>query len=115
MMVAMSALGMGIDLKGITHVIHVKRPWSLIEYGQESGRAKRVGEKVKAMILISREEYEELEEREEERWLRKFITAEDCRGLVLREYLDGVEMRMDCIGLGGEKCDNCMGREGLRG
>jgi len=118
--VATSALGTGIDQKGITHVVHVQRPWILIEYGQDSGRVGREGGKVKTMILMSTEEYTELEEmedesmREDEHWLRKFITAEHCRGLVLWEYFDGVEMTMGCNGLGGEKCDNCMGREGLR-
>src|SRR5271170_6723823 len=76
-MVVTSALGTGIDLKGISRVIHVERPWSLIEYGQESGRAGRGGERVEAMILMSDMEYSELEEREiesmmeDERWLRK--------------------------------------------
>jgi len=119
-MVAMSALGTGIDLRGIMHVIHVERLWSLIEYGQESGRAGRGGKKVKATILMSTEEYEELEEKEEEfmredeRWLKRFIITEECRVSVLGEYFDGVEMVVDCDGLRGEKCDNCMDGEGLR-
>ena len=120
MMVAMSALGTGIDLRGIMHVIHVERLWSLIEYGQESGRAGRGGKKVKATILMSTEEYEELEEKEEEfmredeRWLKRFIITEECRVSVLGEYFDGVEMVVDCDGLKGEKCDNCIDGEGLR-
>ena len=47
-MVATSALGTGIDLKGITHVVHVERPWSLIEWGADRNQVEREeGGKVK--------------------------------------------------------------------
>jgi superfamily II DNA helicase RecQ len=50
--VATAALGTGIDVPGITHVIHLEAPRSLIDYAQEAGRAGRGGERVKAQIII---------------------------------------------------------------
>ena len=48
---ATSALGMGIDIPDIRSVIHVGRPRTLLEYGQESGRAGRDGRASEAVII----------------------------------------------------------------
>ncbi|PTD02527.1 hypothetical protein HYE67_002946 [Fusarium culmorum] len=37
--VATAALGTGIDVAGIIHVIHLEAPFSIIDYSQEAGRA----------------------------------------------------------------------------
>jgi superfamily II DNA helicase RecQ len=47
--VATAALGTGI---GITHVIHLEAPHSIIDYAQEAGRAGRGGERVVAVVVI---------------------------------------------------------------
>ncbi len=49
---ATAALGTGIDVPGITHVVHLTAPYSIIDYTQEAGRAGRAGERVTAMIIV---------------------------------------------------------------
>jgi superfamily II DNA helicase RecQ len=60
-MVATGALGTGVDVSGITDVIHVCVPYGMITFCQESGRAGRRGERVKSTIVVSTVEYERLE------------------------------------------------------
>lgn len=50
-LMATSAFGMGINIPNIRAVIHLHRPRSLLEYGQESGRAGRDGRKSTAWIV----------------------------------------------------------------
>ena len=49
--VATSALGMGVDIPDIRCIIHIGRPRSLLEYAQESGRARRDGEASEAIMI----------------------------------------------------------------
>jgi superfamily II DNA helicase RecQ len=42
----------GIDVLGITHVMHLKAPYSIIDYIQEVKRVKRARERVTAMIIV---------------------------------------------------------------
>lgn len=49
---AIAALGTGIDVLGITHVIHLEAPHSIIDYAQVVGRAGKAGERVEVQILI---------------------------------------------------------------
>jgi superfamily II DNA helicase RecQ len=50
--VAMAALKTGIDVLGITHVVHLKAPHSIIDYTQEARRAGRARERVTAIIIV---------------------------------------------------------------
>jgi ATP-dependent DNA helicase RecQ len=50
--VATAALGTGIDVPGITHVVHLEAPHSIIDYVQEAGRARRARERVTAVIIV---------------------------------------------------------------
>ncbi|KAF1359102.1 P-loop containing nucleoside triphosphate hydrolase protein, partial [Lizonia empirigonia] len=52
LMVATSALGTGVDYPGIVYILHVRMPWSMIDYAQESGRGGRAGEVVDSVILV---------------------------------------------------------------
>ena len=49
--VATNALGIGVDIPNIRCVIHVDRPRTLLDYGQESGRAGRDGKASKGTIM----------------------------------------------------------------
>lgn len=49
---ATSALSIGIDIPDIWLVIHMGRTRSLLDYKQESGRARRDGDTSQAIILI---------------------------------------------------------------
>lgn len=57
--VATAALGTGIDVPGITHVIHLEAPHSIIDYAQEAGRAGMSGERVVAMVVIEDKDWPE--------------------------------------------------------
>ncbi|KFY66180.1 hypothetical protein V496_02146 [Pseudogymnoascus sp. VKM F-4515 (FW-2607)] len=57
--VATAALGTGIDVPGITHVIHLEAPHSIIDYAQEAGRAGRGGERVAAVVVIEENDWPE--------------------------------------------------------
>ncbi|KAK2684336.1 hypothetical protein QWA68_016833, partial [Fusarium oxysporum] len=50
--VAIAALGTGIDVADIIHVIHLKAPFSIIDYAQEARQAGRTGEPVTAEVII---------------------------------------------------------------
>lgn len=50
---ATSALGMGVDVKGLNTVIHHGPPETLEEYQQEIGRAGRDGSDSEAVLLVS--------------------------------------------------------------
>lgn len=56
-MVANSALGMGIDFDSVDLVSHFNMPLSMTDYLQQSGRAGRNGQKAHAVLLYSDEDY----------------------------------------------------------
>ncbi|KKZ66219.1 hypothetical protein EMCG_08055 [[Emmonsia] crescens] len=128
--VATSALGMGIDIANIRSIIHVGRPRSLLDYGQESGRAGRDGqgseaiiiepEGISAAMIWSRKDVPSLlDQKLVERYMLAGSEGGDglnprCRRVVLDQYLDGeVEgyMREHCGDRqpGESQCDGCDG------
>jgi superfamily II DNA helicase RecQ len=112
-MVTTSALGAGLDVSGVMYVFHVGRPYGCIQFGQESGRAGRGGERVKSMIILEEGDIQRLVRMDgrvfsmDNRALREFIITRGCRRRPLSRYLDGDDREVDCKGLGGERCDNC--------
>ena len=61
------ALGTGIDVPGIIHVIYLEALYSIIDYAQEAGRAGRAGERVTAVIII-----------EDKDWLAEDSRKDSC-------------------------------------
>src|SRR5271168_497342 len=112
--VATSALGMGIDIPDIRVVWHVDRPRTLLDYAQESGRAGRDGLKSEAIMIGGWGGGDYGEKREEVELVERLVSTEGCRREVLEEYLDGLSGQ--ACEEGDEKCDGCEregGEEGM--
>ena len=113
--VATAALGTGIDVPGITYVIHLEAPHSIIDYAQEAGRARRGGECVVAVVVIEEKDWPE-EDATKDSWLEvrrrevnSFIRTKGCRRRILGRCLDS-DLR-DCKGIEAVLYDNCRREE----
>jgi superfamily II DNA helicase RecQ len=98
-MVATSALGMGVDIPDIRYIIHVGWPRTILDYAQESDRAGRDGVRSEAIIVAQRDNeptcYDQQTEAEQQ-LVRVYAEGEDgtarCRRRVLDTFLDGREV-----------------------
>ena len=109
--VATAALGSGLNVQGVTRIYHLGLPFSIIDYGQETGRGGRSGERVAATIVVEDRDWPsegggedaflELKERE----VRSLVRTKGCRRRVLGQCLDN-DTR-DCKGIDAVSCDNC--------
>ncbi|KAG8664903.1 uncharacterized protein FPOAC1_012880 [Fusarium poae] len=109
--VATAALGTGIDVAGIVHVIHLEAPFSIIDYAQEAGRGGRAGEPVTAEIVVEERDWP-VEDHVRDSYLdpstrevHRLIRTQGCRRRLLGQCLDG-DLR-DCKDLDAVRCDNC--------
>jgi superfamily II DNA helicase RecQ len=80
---ATSALSAGVDLKGIDHVFHFGRPYTLLDYGQECGRGGRNSEKVTCCVFTWPGD-----DTNDDQGVKLLISGEVCRRAVLSSYLD---------------------------
>jgi superfamily II DNA helicase RecQ len=114
--VATSALGMGINIPDIRCVIHMGRPRSLLDYAQKSGRAGRDGQGSTAVMVLdgSSGGWGDPIIDQDERSLRALEQVQQyidqpCRRGVLDPYLDrevdGYQ-RQRCEA-GEAACDRC--------
>ena len=117
-MVATNALGLGVDVPDIRAVLHLGRPRQLDQYGQESGRAGRDGEKSEAIVVTrarggsggygsARPGAIEADD------LELFLSVSGCQRVVLDRVMDGREDRVECEE-GEQKCAWCWREERLR-
>jgi hypothetical protein len=98
--VATGALGMGIDIPDIRCILHLGRPRTLLDYGQESGRAGRDGQASEAMIILPEPEPplpwdpEKAPPVADQALVQRYLHVESdsdgmpCRRVVLDGYLD---------------------------
>lgn len=123
--VATSALGLGVDIPDIRVVMHAEPPRTLLDYAQESGRAGRDGLASEAVIIVSGKQVhggmvrqEEGGVREDEELMGQFVHGShgvrSCRRVVLDGYLDGVVGQVGCEE-GESRCDVCGGCGGPEG
>jgi superfamily II DNA helicase RecQ len=109
--VATSALGAGVDVSGIVVVIHIDRPYSLIDFVQEVGRGGRKGEKVQSIVVIEDKQIRWLatenarDTDKSKEAMRQFLISQGCRRAQLGDFLDGGGR--SCEECSGERCDIC--------
>jgi superfamily II DNA helicase RecQ len=100
-MVATSALSMGIDHPHVYHVLFYREPFTLIDYIQQAGRAGR-DNKHRAIVEINPSQG--LKDVEPE--LLEFIQTLGCRRNVLQKHMDDIPS--SCHGIpNAELCDRC--------
>jgi ATP-dependent DNA helicase RecQ len=71
LLVCTSAFGLGVDIKGISSVVHLSAPHSLDDYVQQIGRAGRGDEQASA-IFFTHLAYSN-------KTMKDFVAADDCR------------------------------------
>jgi superfamily II DNA helicase RecQ len=127
LIVCTSALGVGVDIPGVKFTLHVEQPWGMIDFVQESGRAREEGQ---AVILVvaqqSRleqpaERAEEIaeEEKDDSAAIAAFVRTSGCRRAVMSRYMDSVQVSCREVeaAIPGEAvvlCDNCEGEAACR-
>jgi superfamily II DNA helicase RecQ len=118
MIVATSALGMGVDIADIRCIIHIEWPLTLLDYAQESGRAGRDGQRSEAVVIAheggqwgAKDSEDEMQQARVRRLVDGVEGRTVCRRVILGEYLDRRERERTECEEGEEKCDVCRGRQ----
>ncbi|KAI3144663.1 hypothetical protein CBS147317_9724 [Penicillium roqueforti] len=103
-LVATSALGIGMDIPDIRTVVHIGWPYGLLDYAQETGRAGRDGHPSETILIQPRtmsrpppwvSKQEASDDREP---VLQWLTSDQppCRRMLLDRYLDGHERTQCC-------------------
>lgn len=115
--VATSALGMGVDIPDIRYIIHMDWPRTMLDYAQESSRAGRDGLASEAVIIGQegdKGQADDAQTAEEQQLVKRYTGRENrrlvCRRKILDKYLDKREDRIRCEA-GEEACDIYRGTE----
>lgn len=109
--VATSGLGTGIDIGGITAIVHMQEPYGLVDFVQQTGRGgRRAGEVVESVIVtdgrpVRENEFEDDISRANRAAMGDFIRQTGCRRIGLGKFLDGTGQ--ECREMDAELCDNC--------
>lgn len=105
-LVATGTFGTGIDISDIRLFVHVTMPDNTKEYAQSSGRAGRDGQPSRAVLIRGRRP-----PRNEQ--VRAYIDTQQCRRMVLDQFLDGDQGRNRCQ-KDERPCDLCQQRRARR-
>ncbi|KAJ3514560.1 hypothetical protein NMY22_g14688 [Coprinellus aureogranulatus] len=110
-------LGVGLDVPGVTHVIHAGNPRNIMEFSQESGRLGRDAATKRAFsIIVSSPVTSRVDEIEDdgEKSMVVYIQNERvCRRLPLQKALDGNALPCSMLGPETNLCDICEKRSGI--
>jgi superfamily II DNA helicase RecQ len=116
--VATSALGMGVNIPNIWCIIHINWLFTVLDYAQESGRAGRDGLRSEAVMIVQEGQQRAAEDKQaevEQQLVRAYVEGTDetatCRRVVLDGYLDRREEERVVCKEGEEKCDVCRGAD----
>jgi superfamily II DNA helicase RecQ len=96
--VATSALGMGVSVPDIRCIIHIDWPFSFLDYVQESGKAGPDGSPSEAIMLVQDGDQrvpKDGQDEAEQALVRSYVGesgAARCRRVVLNGYLDKREV-----------------------
>lgn len=107
--VATTYLGLGIDTRNVSTIIHYEAPWSLVGYSQETGRAGREGQLAECHILYSK--FPKPKDNQESRTslapeVEGYLDTKGCRRFFLSSLMD--EQGFSCSAIkGSNPCDNC--------
>jgi superfamily II DNA helicase RecQ len=117
--VATSALGIGVDIPDIRCIIHINWPFTVLDYAQESRRAGRDSLRSKAVMIVQEGQQRAAEDKQaevEQQLVRAYVEGTNktarCRWVVLDGYLDRREEERVVCEEGEEKCDVCRGADG---
>lgn len=117
---ATSSLGAGLDVEGVTTVVHAGAPHSMTDYLQETGRAGRNGDQAEAVMVIPRGAtcyvYTESDvENLDKLLLGAYIDTNECLVAFQHAYLDkgtGANITRMCSDTA--MCSNCAIKTGDR-
>jgi superfamily II DNA/RNA helicase len=105
--VATSALGMGVDIPDIRLIVHADEPRNMMDFAQESGRAGRDGVRSRSVVVRG---HDVTEDGLMEQWLG----GSGCRRVGMARYLDGDDTKERCSDE-EIRCDGCEEELGERG
>jgi len=92
-----------VDIQGITLVVHVGKPYTLMDFSHSSGRAGRKGEEVESVVFVSSVKPRSVYRDSEDSMMGQYIKTRSCCMEVLSGYLDMATV--DCKASGGRLCD----------
>ncbi|KAH6984192.1 P-loop containing nucleoside triphosphate hydrolase protein [Ilyonectria sp. MPI-CAGE-AT-0026] len=111
--VATAALGTGLDVAAVVHIIHLDLPWCILSYIQKAGRAGRAGEQAVAEVIVEERNWplgnptQEVYWEEEQQEIGSLIWTQGCRRYILGRYMDGDYRSCRAISPDAVLCDNC--------
>ena len=116
---ATSGLGTGVDIPGITGVVHMRPPYGLVDFVQQTGRGGRQEGEVVASVVVTDgrpiafpdDRFDNDVVQADREGMAGFMGAAVCRRVALGLFLDGTGRR--CREVGGACCDLCADGAGL--
>ncbi|KAF4340723.1 recq family helicase [Fusarium beomiforme] len=110
---ATTGLGTGVDIEGIVAVVHMEKPYGLVDFVQQIGRGgRRAGEVVRSIIIHDGRPQREDQHRSfvddiNQAQIEAFISTPGCRRAVISAFMDGAAGETCKDVDGAALCDRC--------